>query len=587
MKSVHVAPVSVNNPVTRRRPGQPTKKTPERLQEINRALVQALLTGSPLPTDQELAEKLEISARTVRDMRLNLLGLERRELAHWRRSLPTTHAEQDERELICSTPFAGLWLLIPLILASGLAEAAGQLRILKRTSVQGVQVVLTLMAWAALGLERLWHVNDFRHWADLGLALFTGSLCLWSDTTLWRWVHGMTPLSAAGFYQATAQREIAQPDGRARYSLDDHVVPSFTQRRPSPLGKSRIPSRGRSYPALRLFAAFDLDLGRFVALQVRQARQALSQVLLEALAELRHLRNLAQTPDPEQVRLIFDRGGYKGSLFQALMEEAQVSFVAMARATQANVRQWENLPEANFHPYQPPGVDNPNLKIGLAETHIYDCQVPLPSVVIRDDTPDTKQRWRVLFYKNLPNQPAEPAALDAEYRQRQQHEMGFRQYVHALTGHALPKAYQMIRLPNAQGQRRHTVATDETSQSQQDVHLVAWIKFLTFNLIQDFGQALGKKTAKLQTATLMRRYLHRPGKLYLQADKLIVQLDPFCGHEDLETFIQDLNATGWHIPWLNGLILQVEVARKPWGLMDNPKVLRHRILANSSLANLL
>ena len=63
--------------------------------------------------------------------------------------------------------------------------------------------------------------------------------------------------------------------------------------------------------------------------------------------------------------------------------------------------------------------------------------------------------------------------------------MGFAEYVHALVGHSLPKAYQMFRVPTEQGQKRKTVATAETAHSRQAVHLVAWIKFLTFNLIKD------------------------------------------------------------------------------------------------------
>jgi hypothetical protein len=415
----------------------------------------------------------------------------------------------------------------------------------------------------------------------MGLALFAGVLRLWSDTTLWRWIHGVTPQSAATFYQVTAVRTASQPGSQGRFSLDEHVVPSFTKLKPRPLGKTRVPTRGRSYPAFRLYAPFDLDLGRFVGLLVRKARQTLSQVLPDLLAEVRRLRRQAQVQDPERVRLIFDRGGYKGSLFEELMEDQQVSFIAMARATKRNVRQWKAIPESRFRPYHPEGDDNPNLKIARSITCITGCRYPLPSVLIRDDTPGTKQRWRVLFFKNEPARRPRAETMDAEYRQRQHHEMGFAQYVHALVGHSLPKAYQMFRVPNEQGQKRKTVATAETTHSQQAVHLVAWIKFLTFNLIKDFGAALGKGYAKLQVATLVRRYIARPGRLYLHAGHLIVQLDPFRGDAALRPFVQQLNERQLPIPWLGGLILQVEIAVKPQGLAAVPNILGQRILANS------
>jgi hypothetical protein len=582
MTSVNQFPASVKARSFRRGPGQPSKQTPDRIRAINQAIMQAALTGDEIPSDVVLAKSLGVSERTVRDIRLRGLGLNRHQLKSWRRqgAQASTVHRPVERELVCTTPFAGLWLLAPQIIDSGLVRAAHMLRIVRRTRVQAIQIVLTLVAWSALGFRRLFHLDEFRSWADMGLALFTGALHLWSDTTLWRWVHGVTPESAAAFYHTTAGQAAGQSGSRGRFSMDEHVVPTFTQRKPRPLGKTRVPARGRSYPAFRLYVPFDLDLGRFVGLLVRKAREALSQVLPDLLTEVRQLRRQAKVQDPERVRLIFDRGGYKGLLFEQLMEDSQVSFIAMARATQRNVRQWEAILENHFQPYHPKGDDNPNLKIARSTTRITDCKYPLPSVVIRDDTPDTRQRWRVLFFKNEPGRRPKAKTIDAEYRQRQQHEMGFAEYVHALVGHSLPKAYQMFRVPNAQGQKRKTVATAETVYSQRTVHLVAWIKFLTFNLIKNFGATLGKNYAKLQVATLVRRYIMRPGRLYLYAGQLIVQLDLFRGDIALQPFIQQLNERRLPIPWLAGLILQIEIATKPQGLAAVPQVIGQRILAN-------
>lgn len=196
--------------------GQPSKQTAPRLRVVNRTLVQAALAGTALPSDADLARQLGVGERTVRTMRLKVLGLNRHELKGWRRAVfPTSVPDvTGQPELICTTPFAGLWLLAPQIIGSGLARAAESLKIIERTRVQAIQVVLTLVAWAALGFQRLMHVDDFRHWADMGLALFTGSLHLWSDTTLWRWVHGLTPKSAAQFYEATVSRVAARRRAR-------------------------------------------------------------------------------------------------------------------------------------------------------------------------------------------------------------------------------------------------------------------------------------------------------------------------------------------------------------------------------------
>lgn len=570
----------------RRGPGQPSKQTLACIRAINRTVVEAALSESTMPSDVNLAEALHLSERTVRTIRLRVLGLNRHELKRWQPSRPPSSVSQPtaERELMCVTPFAGLWLLVPQILDSGLARAAETLQIVARTRVQAIQIVLTLVAWATLGFQRLCHVDDFRHWADMGLALFTGGLHLWSDTTLWRWVHGLTPESAARFYEATASAVAGQTGSAGRFSVDDHVVPSFTKLQPRRLGKTRVPTRGRAYPAFRLYAPFDLDLGRFVGVIVKKARESLSQTVFAVAEELRRLRRQVGVNQPEAIRLILDRGAYKGSVFERLMDEARISFIAMARATAANVRQWEALPERLFRPYQPAGEDNPNLKIARSQTTIRDCQYPLPSVVIRDDTPGTKQRWRVLFFKNTPGHRRRAETMEAEYRQRQNHELGFAQYIHALAGHSLPKAYEMFRTANADGEKRLTVATAETARSQQEVQFVAWLKFLTFNLIKDFGAALGQEFAPLQVATLVRRFILRPGRLYLQAGQLIVQLDPFRGDENLGPFLQSVNERRLSIPWLANLVLSIEVADQPQGLAAVPQRLGQKILANSGLA---
>lgn len=184
MSSVCQTDVSVNLSSPRRGPGQPSKQTPGRIQAINRAVVQAALAGNEIPSDVVLAREHGISERTVRDIRLRRLGLNRHELGRWQQQgarVCSAHCSA-EPELVCTTPFAGLWLLVPQIIDSGLAQAGRVLRIVKRTRVQALQVVLTLVAWSALGFRRLFHVDDFRDWADMGLALFTGALHLWSET---------------------------------------------------------------------------------------------------------------------------------------------------------------------------------------------------------------------------------------------------------------------------------------------------------------------------------------------------------------------------------------------------------------------
>ena len=157
MNSVKPSKAGVNCHAQPRGRGQPSKQTVERIRHINRAVVQAVLAGKELPSDVALGTELHVSERTVRTIRLEVLGMNRRELQAWQRPslAEVAPAPSTTHTLICTTPFAGLWLLIPQLLQSGCVRAAEQLEILGRTRVRGIQIVLTLVAWAALGFQRL------------------------------------------------------------------------------------------------------------------------------------------------------------------------------------------------------------------------------------------------------------------------------------------------------------------------------------------------------------------------------------------------------------------------------------------------
>ena len=115
MRGVKPTDLLVNRSAAQRGPGQSSKQTSECIRTINRAIVPAALARSELPSDATLAETLQVGERTVRAVRLDLLGLNRHELKGWCRKSRSSQdvARPAERELICVTPFAGVWLLAP------------------------------------------------------------------------------------------------------------------------------------------------------------------------------------------------------------------------------------------------------------------------------------------------------------------------------------------------------------------------------------------------------------------------------------------------------------------------------------------
>jgi hypothetical protein len=552
--------------------------------EIIRECVRNAIISGQMPSDSELAQRVGLGERTVRGIRLEA-GLNRRHVSAWVKDREATAASSVQGEALCWMPYAGLWLLVPLILRSVLLPAARLLRWTTDTGVDAWHWVLTVVMWAVLGFRRFFHLDDFRHQADLGLALFTGRTRLLADSTVWRLVHTLQPERAQAFYQQTAAEAVPLevPAGEEWLSMDEHVVGFFTKLKPRPLGKTRVPTRGRSYPAIRLYAPFHLSTGRFIGLVVTKAKRALSQVLPTLLTEVRRLRALAGHPRPNRVDVILDRGAYNGRLFEELMEDPGVRFIAMARATQKNVPQWQAVPEEAFTAYQPKGEQNPHLKIAGTQTHITGCRYPLRTVLIRDDTADTRQRWRALFTK-VATQEMTPAEVDATYRRRQDHENSFAELDHHLAGKCLPKPYRLVREPNKQGEKRKTVATTLSPETMTGLQIVAWLRHWSFNLIKDFGAALGEPYATMQVGTLVRKFIARPGLLRLRGHELWVTLTPFTGCQTLANWIRQLNQQQLQIPWLDHLILQIEIAPLPVGLAANPRAVQRRVSANRKLS---
>lgn len=101
------------------------------------------------------------------------------------------------------TQYAGLWLLVPWIVNSNLLPYCQWLTC---SGVIGtpVQVVLTLLAVAVCGLERVWALNDV---SDRGFALFTGRLTPLRASQVYSWFKQLGAGAVDLFYQGTKVEE--------------------------------------------------------------------------------------------------------------------------------------------------------------------------------------------------------------------------------------------------------------------------------------------------------------------------------------------------------------------------------------------
>ena len=87
-------------------------RTPAKECEIVRECVRSAIIKGQMPSDVELAQQVGLGERTVRDIRLRA-GLNRRDVAAWNKARPRMPEREAAGELLCWTPYAGLWLLVP------------------------------------------------------------------------------------------------------------------------------------------------------------------------------------------------------------------------------------------------------------------------------------------------------------------------------------------------------------------------------------------------------------------------------------------------------------------------------------------
>jgi hypothetical protein len=204
------------------------------------------------------------------------------------------------------TRYAGLWLLLPWILSSNLLPYCHWLSC---TGVVGtpVQLVLTLLAVAACGLERIWALNDV---SDRGFALFTGRWTPLRAGQLYTWLKQIRAGAVDLFYQGTKVEEWRLVNHYpAIVSNDEHVVGH--QGGPK-MPKGKVSKNGRKRRAHHLFMPFHLLGRRFVGLCVTLTKRKLCHLAGPQSQEMVQARQLAGG-DETPIFEILDRGSYRES----------------------------------------------------------------------------------------------------------------------------------------------------------------------------------------------------------------------------------------------------------------------------------
>jgi len=556
-------------------PGRPAVTTQPAVEgAVVQALLEAVISQHTLPDDEALAGVVnaqlleqedplggQVTASMVETIRLGW-GVQRvpvlQRLQEAQASLP---AEQ-ERVCLGRTQAGGAFSLAILLVETGWLKIAQALSMPSGYAVTAVQWLLTAIFAVIYGVRRAFHLDDVR---DVGFALLTGRARPLSHGTFQHIQHHIPAADVQRFYQASTQHEVETlAEGPRRISVDGHNFPRYTKI--VDVTKGKIGNTGRILKAEELVLAYDLDARRWLSLRVYQGTKKLSLALPEIVTELRHHRG----ENKGVLRLFFDKGGYKGSIFRDLAALEDVHFYCPAVRYPDNVAQWEKLTAEDFasHPFifdkhaDLPPEERPVYRLADTEMTINvweDGQVVdtviLRAVVIHDPQGKTPaERWPVVYL--TADRLIDARALANEFGDHWGQEFAHRIGKHDLCLDILPPGYTLSSQQDEQGHLQRHVEYDSTA-----FFLSAWLRCLVFNLISLFAQAIGGEYAKMWAGTLLRKFIRRPATLYLIGKELLVVFDPFPDQEALHPLLDSLNAKRVALPWLNGLVAQFSIAQ--------------------------
>lgn len=347
-------------------------------------------------------------------------------------------------------------------------------------------------------------------------------------------------------------------------SIDEHVVARWTAK--VKIAKTKHPTRGRAMRADKLFYVYELAKARLLSLHVGSGAIGLWKLLTKMI------RELIKVYSTDKIRVIFDRGGYKGSTFAKLNHMKGVIYLARAKNYPTNVAQWNKITE--LRPYIPPRDRKlPPEKqrqwfLGECFTKIKGCMDRIPSILIVDPTKEGSKRYCTLFTKDL---ETSREALADEYLLRFRHENCYRVMVHDLHLDAMPKSYSV-----------DPKDLEKPNFLQKRLFLIAWLKAVSFNVVGQFKGELPGIYSRMQVGTIVRKFLARPAVLRITSDELWVILDSFKEQDILRVYCQNLNQRNLRIPWLGNRLLRIEFANK--SLFTKPKEIRN-LLSVAKMAN--
>jgi len=389
-----------------------------------------------------------------------------------------------------------------------------------------------------IGLERIWHLDQME---DKGFALLTGGLRCPSRHAVGGWRRHLPWYEVDAFCRRTSPWELIEGED-ALVSYDEHTIPRWTHK--FHIKKGYVTTRNKYMRCEKLFYSYDVMRDRYLAV-----RAAPGDVGLIDLAVPLTRQTLVRGR-PERLHALFDAGaGQADAGVRALWDlacEHQPRLDVTLRACRYphRVALWKAMPAEQFEVYSEPGpyTGAAPKEIRLAETTTVlkgeSPQQAVRTVICREVVPGPKKdRWHPLFTTSQEG----PVEVLTSFRARQHHEQAYRVGVHDQMLDAVPAGYD-----------KDSPQPKRPRWQRGGLQMVGWLVALVYNAVANLSEELAGGYGGSHVRTLRRTFFNRPGTLYQTPEALIVSLDPFAGQEALVPVIDEFNAQGHRLPWLEG-----------------------------------
>jgi hypothetical protein len=396
--------------------------------------------------------------------------------------------------------------------------------------------LLTSVFSLLVGLERIYHLDEME---DKGFAVLTGGRRCPSRHSVGGWRRHLRWYEVDAFCRQSSPWHVITGEA-ALVSYDEHTIPRWTRK--FHIGKGYVTTRNKYMRCEKLFYAYDVLSDRYLAVRAAPGDAGLIDLAVPLT------RQTLVYGRPQYLHALFDAGaGQSDAGVRALWDlveeyDARLDVTVRACRYPHRVKVWKSLPAEQFAAYTEPGpyVGAPAKEIRLAET----------TTVLKGESPEQavrtiicrevvrgprKDRWHPLFTTN----PLGADEVLSMFRQRQHHEQAYRVGVYDEFLDAAPCGYDKAS-PDPMRPR----------WQRGGLQMVGWLVALVYNAVADLAGSLAGDFRGSHVGTLRRKFFNRPGTMYQTPEALIVNLDPFGGQEALLPAIDEFNAQGHRLPWL-------------------------------------